>query len=138
MFLAMFMNLEGNADILAWRVSADIDRRQLNDVVDPISGIIGPKYREGDFINTLEAWNKLQSWDHRPEKGFEKYHLAVSHLSADYLQLHTAAEENVSVRELIALSSLHVFQGTINCPWRFDTQENETDKALESFLLQTE
>lgn len=149
-FYALVMNVEGNArlrlDSLARRVPAEINQVQFNEIVDILLCIIDPIDREVQFLNTSEAWKRLQAWEHRAKKTFEEYWLSYLKLSVEYLELHTSAENNIAVLELIAQTCEHnaklsrseftsVLQGAMHWQEIYNRQEMETEKALNTVLL---
>ena len=108
---ALLINVRGNArlrvDSFARRVPLELSENDFKKVTDTFLSLIDPIDREVQFIRTAEAWRSIQVWEYRGKKGFEDYWLTFSQRCLAYLQLHQAAEGNVAVRELLALTCVH-------------------------------
>lgn len=90
-------------DALARRIPNQITRNQFAEIGDILVNTLYPVDREVQFLETSEARKKLMQCEHIGKHRFENFWLEFSKLSIKYVQLHSAAEANVTVRELIAL-----------------------------------
>ena len=108
---ALLINVRGNdrlrIESFARRVSLELSEDDFKKVIDTFLSLLDPIAREVQFLRTAEAWRNIQIWEHRWKRSFEEYWLAFSERCLAYLELHEAAEGNVAVRELLALTCVH-------------------------------
>ena len=147
---ALIINVRGNAslrvDSFARRAQLELSENDFKKVTDTFLSLTDPIDSEVQFIRTAEAWRSIHVWEYKGKRGFEDYCINLSQRCLNYLQLHQAADGNVIVRELLALTFLHnanlsrseftsILTSAMHCQELCNQEEESATLALEGILL---